>query len=463
MPDMPFFQRRLSLEDGADARAVRRAYARELKLIDQESDAAGFQRLREAYEAALQWVEGAHGAPVSRDVDFSIPRVPVALVIRGAPVVEPVAEPAGDERNGVARPPRHARDALAQLLAAGASIVAHARWNDAARWQAELERSLADERLSSIAARELFEGLLADLLADGWKPGHEELFVAAASVFDWQHDARRLRALGEAGTKLNLAIDEQHRFDSQAKADRRAQRAAIERLRSPASPGHVELLRHMPAVAAMMARFPVWLELVAPAPALRQWHLRDQQMPPWKRRLYRRLFGGGQALPARPKNSGLRATVFWIFGLALLARVIEGMSPPHSQPARGEPAPAHAPQRGSPPPLLPLSEEQLAAIADKIDYEPPANARETGIVEYEMDLNPDGTLLQLRKVHSSRYADFDDAVAAAIRASQPFPAEVARRLAARFWWAGQTEVPGRRRPATRPPGANATPVATLPE
>lgn len=127
MPDIPFFQRRLSLEDDADARAVRRAYARELKLIDQETDAAGFQRLREAYEAALQWVEGAHGAPAPRaprGVDFSVPRVPVAFVVRAAPV----AAPAGEQRSGVAGPPRHARDALAQLLAAGAAIVAHARW-----------------------------------------------------------------------------------------------------------------------------------------------------------------------------------------------------------------------------------------------------------------------------------------------------------------------------------------------
>lgn len=55
------FLRLLDLPDDADERAIKRAYAAKLKTTRPDEDPEGFQRLHEAYQAALAWVRsGSH-------------------------------------------------------------------------------------------------------------------------------------------------------------------------------------------------------------------------------------------------------------------------------------------------------------------------------------------------------------------------------------------------------------------
>ena len=50
------------LDAGTDVRSVKRRYAQLLKQFRPEDDPEAFQRLRDAYEQALEWVSRGQGA-----------------------------------------------------------------------------------------------------------------------------------------------------------------------------------------------------------------------------------------------------------------------------------------------------------------------------------------------------------------------------------------------------------------
>ena len=87
----------LGLDADADARAIKRAYAAALKTVRPDEDPEGFQRLNEAYRAALQWAQsrGAHEDESAASAVATAPAIvaPASQEDVAPPVPSPAALP----------------------------------------------------------------------------------------------------------------------------------------------------------------------------------------------------------------------------------------------------------------------------------------------------------------------------------------------------------------------------------
>lgn len=446
---IPSCLQRLSLGLDADARAIRRAYARELKLIDQEADPAGFQALREEYESALRWAAwqeserqeqaasdlpaatadapSAPGGAIVVDEDMDpiavaarlIGRTPAAPAAHGGDVALPQV-PDGPQMDN----PFALADTVFQRLQADClALVTAASVGDLPAWEHAIARRLQDEELFNIPARTVFEGRVAAWLAEGWAPGKETLFAAAGRVFSWDNDKRRLQQFGYAGATVNQAIEERTMFLMQEELELVAQRGTIDRLRANQPITPMALKRDMFYVERMLARFPALMRLSISADTVKHW--RDEfaqrgfelkQPPPES-------IPRPPAPPSAPRSFFREWGIYLIIGLAVVLVVFitalteddYGARPrtPRTVPVKSERTVKQTQK---------LDRTFIDAIFKDVKFKvPPSTKPGVYEVRYEVFLDDAGNPIGMNTMHRSGLPELDEAVRAAIMRSKPFP------------------------------------------
>lgn len=405
---------RLGLDSGADARSVRRAYARELKQIDQVRDAAAFQRLREAYEIALHVATLQASAPVDVAGAVDEPTVRTSDV---------ASQTTGDD------PGQLANAAFESLGAVRGGLV------DQAAWESALVDVLAGDDLVNMTARVVFESHIVHVLAHGWQAGHEFLFPAAAKVFCWIDDARRLPQFGHAGLVVGEAVEDFLLFAVQPSAQQDAQREVMARLRDAKEPTPQALRHWRFHFDTLAARFPEFFALTTNAESRERWRLLYSDMP-----LDRTPFSVDEEVLARYAASMKKELAPWYSGAAARGLILlvvmaaarvasNSSSPPESVPETFRPltelqSPAQREE--------PIPDARLNDIAERIVYAPQAKGAAQLSVTYEVLLGTDRTVAGLNKLDTSGDAKFDEAVAKAIRESPRFPPNSVMRFKATY-------------------------------
>jgi len=434
--ETPDFLARLGLRADADARAIKRAYAREVKLIDQEADVIGFQDLRDAYETALSWAayqiylaeqaaledtsatqESTLGAPPDSAATAE-PAVatPAPLNLAKSAIAEPFA--VAPELPGAETVDSDAlsQTAFDRLLASIDELLRGRLLNDVEMFEKVLNQRLDDDELFNITARAMFEGRIAYHLAAGWQKGNENLLTAAARVFNWVNDGRRLYQFGQAGITVNQAIDERTLFDRKPEFDTRPMRSIMRRLRDSDGTTPRQLREDMPQLEAMLERLPAMMHLLTPSETVRQW--REQYAAMGETTVPVPVLNLGTP-PATPSKSSFGG---WAFGIVILIMALRGLF-------------SHYDSRTAAAPPIHQIDKEIAqqqqdayrdAIMNDIRYRPEtATPFPLDSAEFLVHYDSEGKIKTVTEKNGS-HPDLDRAVKEAILRAEPYRANIGK-------------------------------------
>jgi len=469
---------RLGLDAEAGAKDIRRAYARELKKIDQEDDPGGFQELRQAYEVALQWQ--AHQEFVRLEpvppvaIAAAEPELPPALAADApeptpgpelAPAAqelapEPAPRPASEQAPVLAQAapapapddPYHLADlAFTHFLSNAEALVLKNESRNQSRWREILQASLEHETLLNLTARTIFEARIVHLLATAWKPGHETLFVEASEVLDWARDSRRIQQFGEAGAMVDRAIDQWKLYESMSADAMSTIRRLIQAVRDTPNPERVAARNDLLLFHQLTDRFYHWFSIIIDREILQKWHQAAQA----------EIERNGNAAPvplgATPVQSSSKPAWNWsgwqiTFMILLLvkgcAALLSSDAPsftPTSNQA-GQTAYQAAVIQGIQDELkaadeqkllaqkeTPPTEAQLEAVQKQIFYIPePGKVSGVLKVGFDVELDDTGKVINVKRILASRDQSYDEAVARTLQHTHVFPPGTQRKFSVSY-------------------------------
>lgn len=271
----PWFLGYLDLTTEADIAAIKRAYARLLKKIDQATDIDGFMRLHEAYRLAIEWSRRSSpepAAPVLETIEMSGRTV-------GAPDTTPPPQNARHDatehprdvfQNAIEHPQETAAraiDALIASLEAGTTA------------QQALDEQLRVVRDGHLRAAATFEALLLDRLMHSLLPKRVALFYAAREAFAWS-DITHLAQLGLAGKWLDqLGMElrawqkECFKLGAGSPIDQFAGAALLERAALTPQDFNREVALNWPLMRDLLTRYPRYMALRYDWPSLQAWEM----------------------------------------------------------------------------------------------------------------------------------------------------------------------------------------------
>lgn len=326
---LPWFFERLGIAATSDSKQIKRAYARALKRIDQQTEREAFEALRAAYEQALAWAaEHRVDMPSQDDTAYDapirvVPEHPVPVDDGERRHVElPGADEATDQgQSQPADPPSHtSNQAPHQLSQQGLPLPApvaptaptdaqeqstdrdtpsvQARqqrahdlsWLSIRQWVARLmdpqdvpyehllDQALDDPHLQHLDARHQLDTMLIDALYRA-PVGQRDLFALAAARFDWaaqgvlthQHDPR--------STWVSQVIDQSLLWSSLDPGRAAAYTAALDAAIATDRPTPAQAWRHRGALNDLSHEFQAWSTLSLPSGRIDAWRLAYEALP----------------------------------------------------------------------------------------------------------------------------------------------------------------------------------------